>query len=461
MVKKGLSVAKGWVEEQFNFPVDFQKEIIRSLFFDKKLFINIGLMISPKCFDTIGLQTLYRNTIEYYNKYNNIPSYEEALKINEGIDRDIVDEIYEKTNLPSSTIKHVEDTIKDFIQCQSLKKAILESIDNLGSIDKHNEIKNKIENALTITTDIEELGVDAYKRENVLDRIKKLKDNNFIPRKPLNFPTLDNILDGGLANGEIFSFIGPSHSGKSMFLVNVGYNMILQKFNVVHITLEMSSSSTIQRYDMRMLGTDKNHMCSKDTINKIKDLYRDNNEELNKIKKTYSDHIGRLIVKKFPAKKTSPNDIDIYLKRLESVNDFKIDVLIIDYADIMSSDSKYNEKRHMLEDIYFDLKTIGEKWNIPVVTATQMNRGAIQKQTDGTILTEEHIAESYAVYMALDAAVTINTTPVERANNRCTIYVAKNRGGCMGSTIPMYVDYGKSLVREWTNDDGFFNKGKD
>lgn len=432
----------GWIEESMTFPIEFQKEIISSLIFDKKLFINIGLMLSPKCFDTTDLQGFYKNTLKYFKEYEDLPTYETSLQINEGVDKTIIDDIYGKSFISSSTVKHVEDTIKNFIQCQSLKKAILESIDDLGNIEKHTEIKNKIENALTLTTDIEELGIEAYKKENIRERFKKLKENDFIPRKAFNFPILDEIFDGGIANGEIFSFIGPSHSGKSMFLVNVGSNMLFQKYNVVHITLEMSCASTIQRYDMRMLSTDKNNMVSESTIKKLKELY--------------NSHIGRLIVKKFPAKKTKPSDIDIYLKRLETVNDFKPDVLIVDYADIMKSDSNYSEKRHMLEDIYFDLKTVGEKWNIPVFTATQMNRQAIQKQTDGSILTEEHIAESYAVYMALDGAVTINTTPIERANNRCTLYVAKNRGGLMGSTIPMYIDYSKSLIREWCKEDGLF-----
>lgn len=432
----------GWIEESMNFPISFQKEIIFSLLSNKKMFINIGLMLSPKCFDTTDLQIFYKNTIDYFNKYNDLPTYETSLQLNENISKDVIDDIYGTSILSPATIQHVENTIKNFIQCQSLKKAILESIDNLGNIEKHNEIKNKIEDALTITTDIEELGTEAYKKENIIERFKRLKENDFIPRKAMNFPILDKIFDGGVANGEIFSFIGPSHSGKSMFLVNVGYNMLIQKYNVVHISLEMSCSSTIQRYDMRMLGIDKNNMVSKDTIEKLKKLYK--------------EHIGRLIVKKFPAKQTKPSDIDIYLKRLQSVNDFKPDVLIVDYADILDSNRRLNEKRHMLEDIYFDLKTIGEKWEIPVFTATQMNRQAIQKQIDGTILTEENIAESYAVYMALDGAVTINTSPVERANNRCTIYVAKNRGGKMGSTIPMYIDYSKCLIREWNKDDGFF-----
>lgn len=432
----------GWIEESMNFPISFQKEIISSLLSNKKMFINIGLMLSPKCFDTVDLQIFYKNTIDYFNKYNDLPTYETSLQLNENISKDVIDDIYGTSILSPATIQHVENTIKNFIQCQSLKKAILESIDNLGNIEKHNEIKNKIEDALTITADIEELGTEAYKKENIIERFKRLKENDFIPRKAMNFPILDKIFDGGVANGEIFSFIGPSHSGKSMFLVNVGYNMLIQKYNVVHISLEMSCSSTIQRYDMRMLGIDKNNMVSKDTIEKLKKLYK--------------EHIGRLIVKKFPAKQTKPSDIDIYLKRLQSVNDFKPDVLIVDYADILDSNRRLNEKRHMLEDIYFDLKTIGEKWEIPVFTATQMNRQAIQKQIDGTILTEENIAESYAVYMALDGAVTINTSPIERANNRCTIYVAKNRGGEMGSTIPMYIDYSKCLIREWNKDDGFF-----
>ena len=137
-------VVNGWIEESMNFPISFQKEIISSLLSNKKMFINIGLMLSPKCFDTTDLQIFYKNIIDYFNKYNDLPTYETSLQLNENINKEVIDDIYGTSILSPATVQHVENTVKNFIQCQSLKKAILESIDNLGNIEKHNEIKNKI-----------------------------------------------------------------------------------------------------------------------------------------------------------------------------------------------------------------------------------------------------------------------------------------------------------------------------
>jgi hypothetical protein len=212
---------------------------------------------------------------------------------------------------------------------------------------KEDEIKNRIEKSLLLGTSVNDLGIEAYKKEIIIERFTKLKNNDYIIRKQFGYPTLDKIFEGGVANGEIFSFIGPSHSGKSMFLVNMGANLMLNKYNVVHITLEMSENSTIQRYDMRLLGTYKKDLGTPEISYKLKDLYKSN--------------IGRLFVKKFPAKKTKPSDINIYLTRLSSIHNIKIDAIILDYCDILGSDTKYNEKRHVLEDIYFDFKTIWRK----------------------------------------------------------------------------------------------------
>ncbi len=62
------------------------------------------------------------------------------------------------------------------------------------------------------------------------------------------------------------------------------------------------------------------------------------------------------------------------MKRQESTTGFVPDVLIVDYADIMRSSNKYNERRFELELIYQELRNIAIQFNIPVITATQLNR---------------------------------------------------------------------------------------
>ena len=198
-----------------------------------------------------------------------------------------------------------------------------------------------------------------------------------------------------------------------MYLINVGANILLQKYNVLHISLEMSEEITTQRYDMRLLGLTKD------------DLKTDFNTSTKKLKELLSNHIGKLTVKRFPSSTVTATDISTYMKRLENIKGFVPDVLVIDYADIMRSSNKYNDRRFELDMIYQELRNIGVEFNIPVITATQLNRSALSKLESGGILTEEFIAESYGIARILDCGVTINATPVDNANNTSVIYVCK------------------------------------
>ena len=161
--------------------------------------------------------------------------------------------------------------------------------------------------------------------------------------------------------------------------------------------------------------------------------------------------IGKLWVKQFPSDITTPSDIGLYMNRLASTKDFVPDVLIIDYADIMSSPSKYKEKRHELGSIYRAVRNLGVEYKIPVCTATQMNRGSLTKLEAGKLLDESDIAESYDIMRILDTAVSINSSIDDRHNNRAILYVVKNRDGDIGQKVKFYIDWAKAFAKEWEN----------
>ena len=96
--------------------------------------------------------------------------------------------------------------------------------------------------------------------------------------------------------------------------------------------------------------------------------------------------------------------------------------MIVDYAEIMKASSKYYEKRFELDSIYQQLRNIGIEFNIPVITATQLRRAALEKLESGKILTEEDIAESYGIARIIDCGVTINATPADNMKNAATAW---------------------------------------
>ena len=62
------------------------------------------------------------------------------------------------------------------------------------------------------------------------------------------------VLDGGLANGELGVVMAPTGGGKSFFLVNLGYGALAAGKNVIHYSFELSETHVGNRYDSRITG---------------------------------------------------------------------------------------------------------------------------------------------------------------------------------------------------------------
>lgn len=435
-----MSDTTGWNPETFSFSPEFQKQVITAMVQEPKIFEHLGILTSPDNFEIREYGEIFKGMQKFFNDYRGLPTKEVLYDL---VDKtyksetlkETINEIYDTERIASSTLKYIEENVRNFISCQAIKRAVIDSLDDLGDIKKHLNVKDRIEKALTIGASLDDFGVDVYNDDEILNRWMRRRQDSEIKRISAGWSKFDQIF-GGYGVGELFTYMGPAHSGKSMYLVNAGANILLQKKNVLHISLEMSEEITTQRYDMRLLGLNKDELKTPKANVKIKELLE--------------NHIGKLVVKRYPSGLASAADISAFIKRLENVKKFVPDVLIVDYADIMRSLNKYNDKRFELDAIYQQLRNLGIEFNIPVITATQLNRSAIEKLESGGILTEEFIAESYGIARIVDCGVTINATPADNANNNSIIYVFKNRDGEAGEQFRMFVDFSKATIREWS-----------
>jgi replicative DNA helicase len=129
---------------------------------------------------------------------------------------------------------------------------------------------------------------------------------------------------------------------------------------------------------------------------------------------------------------------------------FVPDVIINDYLDLMVanynvfSDNEYNQQKRISEE----LRAIAQEYNVPMITASQTNRGA----SDKDIISGTDIAESYGKVFTSDLLVTINQNMKERLEGRCNLYIAKNRNGPSGVMIPLNIIYEMMNVTEITTE---------
>ena len=227
-----MSEVAGWNSDTFSFDIEFQKQIIITMIQEPKVFERIGLNVNPNFFELREYNIIYKNLINFYNEYKGTPTKEVLYDLINSSSyksdtlRETLDEIYTDKKLLTSTVKYIEENVKNFVSCQALKEAISDSIDDLGDINKHSNVKARVEKALLVGASLEDYGTDVYDFDEVDSRWTRRAENNEIKRLPSGWAEFDKIF-GGFGNGELFTFMGPAHSGKSMYLVNVGANLIL------------------------------------------------------------------------------------------------------------------------------------------------------------------------------------------------------------------------------------------
>ena len=93
-------------------------------------------------------------------------------------------------------------------------------------------------------------------------------------------------------------------------------------------------------------------------------------------------NLGRLIIKEYPTGTASVITIRNHLDKLLLKN-FKPNLIIVDYADIMRSTRSYDSLRHELKLVYEELRNLAMELNVPVWTASQANRDSANSDIVG------------------------------------------------------------------------------
>ena len=273
-----------------------------------------------------------------------------------------------------------------------MKAAILKSVELLQE-GKFEEIQKTIEDSLKISTE-QDMGHDYF------DSFKSRQQVDSRITVPTGFPLLDanEVLDGGLANGELGAVMAPTGGGKSFFLVNLGFGALAAGKNVIHYTFELSETHVGNRYDSRITGVPTKELRSRMV------------EAENKLARFMG---GQLFIKEYPPKVATINTIKFHMGRLLS-NGFNPDLIIIDYGDLMRSRRGYDQKRFELESIFEDLRALSMEMKLPIWTATQSNREGFNDD----IITIDKVGEAINKAMVVDFFGTFSQRKFHIGKNR-------------------------------------------
>ena len=420
------------MSDTFNiYGYSFQIKLLAALFKNKTFLQQISDILEAEFFESDANKWIATTVIDYFNEYKSSPTLE-VMKVrvdsvdNDVLETGIVDTLKEiMKNLDADDMEFVQNETIKFCKNQKLKGAIMESV-NLLQAGDYDGIKQQIDEAMKSGTD-RDLGHDYM--IDIADRFSETTRKTV----PTGWNVIDDLMDGGLGPGELGVFVAPAGIGKSWALVNAAASAVKAGKTVVQYTLELSGAYVGLRFDSVFTGIAAQNLK----------YYQDN------IKETIKDINGELVIKYYPTKTATVNTLKAHLDRC-TMMDKKPDLIIVDYADLLRGTGK--EIRHELGNIYEDLRGLAGEYEVPVWTASQANRSALEDDVIGA----EKIAESYSKIMTADFVLSLSRKIEDKIAGTGRWHVIKNRFGPDGITFPskMNMSNGQIDIYEETSVQG-------
>ena len=419
------------------FGTTFQSKTLSSLLGDQKFLQTISDILEPEYFDSDANKWIAKTIREYFFEYKSKPTLE-VMKVKiEEIENDIlkvsvVENLKEAWRyIESSDLKFVQEQTLEFCRNQVMKTAIMDSVD-LIEVGQYDQIKKLVDNAMKAGQD-RDLGHD------YIDGIEERLNESTRKTVKTGWDPIDDVMDGGLASGELGVVVAPAGIGKSWCLQTLGASAVKKGLNVVHYTLELNENYVGLRYDTVFSGV---------TTANIKFYQED-------VKKKIDQLEGSLLIKYFPTKSASVQTLTSHLSQIELQGN-KPDLVLVDYADILKGVG--SEKRHVLENIYEDLRGLAGEMDCPIWTASQANRSSLEEE----VIDATKVAEAYSKVMIADFVVSVSRKVEDKIANTGRFHVIKNRFGPDGITYPSSINtnIGKIDVYESSTQGGQDAQGK-
>ena len=409
----------------------FQIKVISSLLTHKEFLKNIQDILSDEYFSNNAHKWIIKEILKYADKYNTTPSMDvlkvELQKIsNEVLRVSIKEQLKLAYQASDEDLKYVQEEFSTFCKNQQLKKALLSSVDLLHAGD-YDSIRGLIDNALKSGQD-KNIGHEYNK-----DVESRYRDD-FRSTVPTPWPEINDLIQGGLGNGDLGLIFGNPGGGKSWTLVALGGYAVKMGYNVLHYTLELGEAYVGRRYDAFFSN------ISVDSLQNHRD----------KIEESVSTLEGELIIKEYPMGKATINTIESHIQKVSDLG-ITPDLIIIDYIDLLSTRKKTSDRKGEIDDIYTSTKGLAREMNIPIWSVSQVNRAGAKDD----IVEGDKAAGSYDKIMISDICISLSRKRKDKVDGTGRFHIMKNRYGMDGLTFGVKADTstGHFEVHEYNPDD--------
>lgn len=308
----------------------------------------------------------------------------------------------------------VESTYKSIKELTKKRETFLLAKEIIKDTKETEDIDLFIEKAISKLQKIE---MQTEKQESFVNLIAKTTDlieQNIMRKDDLSYYTgffdLDALTDG-LHKGELTIIGARPATGKTTFALQIAERIASYNRSVVFVSLEMSEEQIIQKILSKKSRVNSRKIRNGDlTGDELDNIY---------IKCGEISDMPLLLYSKLK----SIQQIEIEARKLK--NKGKIDLLIIDYLQLVRNMGNFKSREQEVADISRTLKLLSLELEIPIIALCQLNRNASKNEP-----TLADIRESGSIEQDADNVIFLYQEDVE--DNKVTIDLQKQRAGNTG-----------------------------
>jgi replicative DNA helicase len=243
---------------------------------------------------------------------------------------------------------------------------------------------------------------------------------------PTGFRNLDKML-GGMQKSDLIIIAARPGMGKTSLMLSIAHNAA-RKYNqrVAIFSLEMSAEQLVQRLISSETGIDSQRL-------RIGSLHED--EWPSFIQATGALSETMIFIDDTP----SISAMQVRTKARRLYAEYGLDLLIIDYLQLMQSDRRNENRVQEISFLSRALKGLARELNIPVVVASQLSRAVEQRNDKHPLLSD--LRESGSIEQDADIVMFIYRdeyySPETEQPNIAEVMISKHRNGPTG-TVPLF-----------------------
>lgn len=343
---------------------DAQRLYINSMLSSPDIFARVNHLLRPTFFDppySKGIKFLQ----QYFEENRNVPAidvFKVATKIGG-----------EQVTLTRADSEYVTKQIAEFCRFRAVIEEVQKAVGQGGYLEKGDlgtmVAKLKAATEMGLITD---LGINYF--ENVEERLSSYDAEDAVIST--GWKSVDALIGGGIGRQELILFLAPSGGGKSVGMLNLARNLMLQGMSGIYISLEMKDKKVALRTD-QMLARMTSKMVS---LNKT--------QVAHEIHKFHEQTGVKFFIKRMRESTTTALDVAAYLRELEVHHAFRPDFVVVDYLDIMSPIQRGYGDNMFLKDKFVseEVRAIGFDYNAIMISGSQLGKHATDAINEGKVI---------------------------------------------------------------------------